>query len=262
MSAIMKIRSAYAALPTAERKVADFILKNPTRAPLMVINEIASEVDVSVPSVTRLAKKLGYAGFLDFRVALAQGSAALDLATASPLSENDTDEKFLEKSMLACSTVIEDTMKALDKKAMVNLANDIVKARRILVFGTAASATFAYDFAKQLVFLGYDAISVNDMMTIEMYSQNFTSGDVFIGVTRSGRTKLITDAVKLAKQRGATCALISNYVNAPSSNYADYFFCTSRIDDVKRLVGRETNITMYAWSTALISLISRKTKKS
>ena len=37
----------------------------------MVINEIAEAAGVSVPSVTRLARRLGYKGFLDFRVALA-----------------------------------------------------------------------------------------------------------------------------------------------------------------------------------------------
>lgn len=63
MPAKMKIRSAYSTLPTAERKVADFILENPARASLMVINEIAEAAGVSVPSVTRLARKLGYNGF-------------------------------------------------------------------------------------------------------------------------------------------------------------------------------------------------------
>ena len=71
MPANNKIRSAYVTLPSAERKVADFILDNPDRAMRMVINEIAEAAGVSVPSVTRLARRLGYKGFLDFRVALA-----------------------------------------------------------------------------------------------------------------------------------------------------------------------------------------------
>ena len=72
MPAKMKIRSAYSTLPTAERKVADFILENPARASLMVINEIAEAAGVSVPSVTRLARKLGYNGFLALRLDLAR----------------------------------------------------------------------------------------------------------------------------------------------------------------------------------------------
>ena len=73
MPALMKIRSAYSSLPSAERKVADFILNDPKQASLMVINDIARASNVSVPSVTRLARKLGYDGFMEFRVALAAG---------------------------------------------------------------------------------------------------------------------------------------------------------------------------------------------
>ena len=42
MPANNKIRSAYGTLPSAERKVADFILDDPERAMRMVINEIAA----------------------------------------------------------------------------------------------------------------------------------------------------------------------------------------------------------------------------
>ena len=64
MPANNKIRSAYVTLPSAERKVADFILDNPDRAMRMVINEIAEAAGVSVPSVTRLARRLGYKGLI------------------------------------------------------------------------------------------------------------------------------------------------------------------------------------------------------
>ena len=59
MPANNKIRSAYGTLPSAERKVADFILDDPERAMRMVINEIAEAAGVSVRSVTRLARRLG-----------------------------------------------------------------------------------------------------------------------------------------------------------------------------------------------------------
>lgn len=261
MPAIMKIKSAYSTLPTAERKVADFILKNPTRAPLMVINEIAEEVGVSVPSVTRLAKKLGYDGFLDFRVALASGSSAIESTKGAPVSQYDPDEIIIEKAFLASMRAIEDTLKALNKKDLSELANAIVKAKRIFLYGVATSSLLAQDIARQLIFLGYDAIAVSDPSTMTMYTSRFTSNDVFIGFSRTGRTKLVNDSLKAAKQRGSCCALVSNYINAPCGSIADYFFCTSRLDDVKQIVGRETNITMTAWSVALMLLVARKTNR-
>ena len=113
MPAKMKIRSAYSTLPTAERKVADFILENPARASLMVINEIAEAAGVSVPSVTRLARKLGYNGFLDFRVALASGSSSIESLKSDPIRPTDNDEAVIEKMFLASMRAMEDTLKAL-----------------------------------------------------------------------------------------------------------------------------------------------------
>lgn len=258
MPAKMKIRSAYSSLPSAERKVADFILQNPERASLMVINEIAEASNVSVPSVTRLAKKLGYKGFLDFRVALASGNSSLESLKSDPVSAADSDNVVIDKVFLSYMRAIEDTLKALDRQKLSEFAEHILNARRIFVFGTSISAMLAKDLVMHLNLSGYDAIDVNDPVVMELYAKRFTPNDVFLGISRSGRTRLLLDSLKAAKQRGAYCAFISNYVNSPAAALADAFFCTSRVDDVKSIVGRETNVSMYTFVGALLVLLARK----
>ena len=181
MPAKMKIRSAYSTLPTAERKVADFILENPARASLMVINEIAEAAGVSVPSVTRLARKLGYNGFLDFRVALASGSSSIESLKSDPIRPTDNDEAVIEKMFLASMRAMEDTLKALPKNKLSTLAEKAVRAKRIFVFGTASSEFLARDIAYQLNYMGYDATAVSDSMVMDVLSARFTVDDVFIG---------------------------------------------------------------------------------
>ena len=110
MPANNKIRSAYGTLPSAERKVADFILDDPERAMRMVINEIAEAAGVSVPSVTRLARRLGYKGFLDFRVALANGAAANGATQKlSPITDEDSDSTVIDKLCGYSIMSLEDT---------------------------------------------------------------------------------------------------------------------------------------------------------
>lgn len=259
MPAKMKIRSAYSTLPTAERKVADFILENPSRASLMVINEIAEASGVSVPSVTRLARKLGYNGFLDFRVALASGSSSIESLKSEPIRSTDNDDAVIEKMFLASMRAMEDTLKALPRNKLSNLAEKAVRAKRIFVFGTASSEFLARDIAYQLNYMGYDATAVSDPMVMDVLSARFTVDDVFIGVSRSGRTKLLLDALKAAKANGAYTAFVSNYVNSPAANIADAFFCTSGVDDMKSITGRESNLTIHALFGALIVLMARKT---
>ena len=257
MPARMKIRSAYSTLPTAERKVADFILENPDKASLMVINEIAAGAGVSVPSVTRLAKKLGYNGFMDFRVALAAGSSSITSLKSGPLTESDSDEAAIEKMFLAYMRSIEDTLKAIDKGALCALAKRVVKAGRIFIFGAGSSAMLSADFALQLNMLGFDATAVSDPVVMELYAARFKKEDVFIGISRSGRTKNILDGLRAAKRRGSFCAFISNYITSPASQIADSFFCTARVDDLRSSVGKESNVSMYTLLGALEVLIAR-----
>ena len=124
MPALMKLKAALTKLPTAERKVANFIIESPKKASLMVMNEIAEAADVSIPSVTRLARKLGYSGFLEFRVALA---SSLDTAgkayDEAPLLANDSDEIFVEKLMKSGARCI-PAVKALLKLDGLHLLKD------------------------------------------------------------------------------------------------------------------------------------------
>lgn len=258
MPAKMKIRSAYSNLPTAERKVADFILENPSRASLMVINEIADAAGVSVPSVTRLAKKLGYNGFLDFRVALASGSSSLESLKSEPIREDDSDETAIEKIFLSSMRALEDTLKAINRQKLAEVADKCVAASRIFVIGAANSAILAQELALQLVNMGCDAVAVSDAQLMEVLSCRYSAQDVFIGISRSGRTKLVLDALKAAKAKGCYTAFMSNYINSPASSIADAFFCTSCVDDVKNITGRESNITMQALMGAMVLLMARK----
>jgi len=258
MPAKMKIRSAYSTLPTAERKVADFILENPEQASLMVINEIAASAGVSVPSVTRLAKKLGYSGFMDFRVSLASGNSSLESLKSEPVHADDTDSVVVEKMFLAHMRALEDTLKALDRDKLSTLADKMVGARRIFICGASSSAILAEDFAIQMNLLGFDTLSLSDPVIMERYYSRFTADDVFLGISRSGRTKNILEALRYAKRAGAYTCFMSNHINSPALQVADSFFCTSRIDDIKNVIGRESTVSMYALVNTLMVLISRR----
>jgi len=260
MPAKMKIRSAYSTLPTAERKVADFILANPSKASLMVINEIAEAAGVSVPSVTRLAKKLGYEGFLDFRVALASGSSSIESIKSEPIRPDDSDPEVVKKLFLSYMRALEDTLKALNREKLAVLAEKCTRAKRIFVVGTASSYLLANDLALQLNYLDYDAVAVSDAVVMDVLTTRFSADDVFIGISRSGRTRLVLDALKAAKNRGTYTAFISNYINSPAANIADGFFCTACVDDMKNITGRESTLTMTSMVGALIMLVARKTQ--
>lgn len=258
MPALMKIRSAYSSLPSAERKVADFILNDPKQASLMVINDIARASNVSAPSVTRLARKLGYDGFMEFRVALAAGGTDPITMETEPLNASDSDEAAIEKMFLSSMRCVEDTMKVLDAKKLARFVDEIVAAHRVAITGLGASGHLAVITAEHLGLLGVDAAATIDEHMIKVRASHLKEGDVMLAVSRTGATKVVNDAIKIAHKNGAKCAMISNNVSSSVSALCDYFFCTARIPDVLELVGRETNISQYVLLETLSFMVSRK----
>lgn len=260
MPARMKLSSVYSTLPPAEKKVADFILANPDEATHMVINEIAHHAGVSVPSVTRLARKLGYSGFLDFRVSLASGSSSVKRDQILPITDTDTDEELIQKIMLGHLDSIESTLRVLDKAKISELTSKMMNARRIVWFGVGRCIQLAVNVSDALCRMGVDSVVVDNREIMPFYATRLKEGDIAFCLTRTGKTEKTLECLRISKQKGASTVLISNLANSPGEPFADYFFCTSRQDDVYRFDGYETGTAMCALLESLTILIGRKLK--
>lgn len=256
MPANNKIRSAYVTLPSAERKVADFILDNPDRAMRMVINEIAEAAGVSVPSVTRLARRLGYKGFLDFRVALAGGAAANGATQKlSPVNDEDSDSTVIDKLCGYSIMSLEDTYHALDKDAFCAAAQNIAGKKRVFVCGE--SELLAKDMVHSFNMMNMEAIALCDEVSMGIYRTRFTKDDAVIAFCRSGRNKDIFDEIIAAKAAGATTVYLSSYAGNQAAQTCDYFFTASHIGSAKVPFRLENSMSTITLSTLLITLVAR-----
>ena len=259
MPARMKLSSVYSTLPPAERKVADFILADPDEAAHMVINEIAHHAGVSVPSVTRLARKLGYSGFMDFRVSLASGTSSVKSESSLPISAEDPDELIIQKLMIGHKTALESTLRVLNTADFAEVAQKVVEAKRIVWFADGSCANLANSISDSLCRLGLDSVVVENRVTMRQYSMRMEENDIVFGITRTGKTQRTIDCIKNAKAKGAVTVLLTNLVNSPGVQYADYFFCASRQDELYRISGYETFTSICAFLETLLTLIEKKT---
>lgn len=259
MPARMKLSSVCSTLPPAERRVADLILSDPDAASHMVINEIAKAAGVSLPSVTRLAKKLGYDGFMDFRVALASGSSIVNSVGDEPITMEDSDEVFVHKLMLGQMRAIESTLRVMDKAKICELADRIVSANRIVWFGVGGALSVATSINDDFVRMGLDSMIMHEVNSMRIYAKKLGKGDLFFGISRTGMTERTLDCLSIAKAGGAVTAFMTNLANSPAEDMADYFICTSRLDELYRLCGFETNSAQKALLEVISTLIAKKT---
>ena len=76
MEPIRSIRQKYKDFSKVNKRIADYILKDPTRLLSLTANEIASNSETSPASVTRFSKQLGFDSWEEFKLSIAAVQAA------------------------------------------------------------------------------------------------------------------------------------------------------------------------------------------
>jgi DNA-binding MurR/RpiR family transcriptional regulator len=225
--ALPKIRSLAASLPAAERSIAERILADPERAARSSVRELASRGRVSVGSVSRFVRTLGFADFRSFRLALARETAHPTTSLFEAIRPGDSDDEIARKVFLGNIRSLEDTLKLVATPDLAAAARAIGKAGRLVFFGIGSSGNIARDAALLFSFMELASVACVDPYQIVVQSTQARAADVYVGLSHSGRSAITVEGLAQARRRGAVTVGISNYPRSPLARVSRYFFCTS-----------------------------------
>jgi DNA-binding MurR/RpiR family transcriptional regulator len=211
------------ALTGASRRVAEAIVRDPWAILGMTIYDVASVSGVSLPSVTRFCRAVGYPGFRELVQGIAQSLGRIeskDLETLeAPTSSNGLGilaGAIVKRQIDALQT----TVKTLDFAAIERATEVIANARRVTIIGHGGAYVPALGISVKLNWAGVAAAPA----TPDLFSNQVIAvdkEDVVIGVSHQGRTHDTIDMLQLARSFGATTIGISAVPQSPLANSAD-----------------------------------------
>lgn len=231
---ILKIEERYADMRTSEQKAADYVMQHMDAIPKMSLGKIASECNVSEPTVLRMVKALGYQGLREFRNAVITALATTKQEHQSPIlygySLNKEDKLYdIPRKVVTTTTkILEENLKSISIKTYENVIKAIKNARMIDIYSVENSNVIAKDLLTKLLYLGFCCRHMDDTYHQRISASNLTSEDVAIGISYSGCSEDTIQAMKSAKKSGATTIAITNFKDAVISKYADLLICTSQ----------------------------------
>jgi len=245
----------YGSLPAAEKAVADYIRGNLDKVPFQSVSELAEASRVSVASVSRLSKKLGFSGFKDFKIAVAQESTLTNIGTIyQKITRNDREEQIVEKVFHANIRSLEDTLKIISKSGLVKAARYICKSPRIVFYGIGSSANIAADAALRFALLDIQSESYSDPHEILVHALRMKKTEVAVGISHSGRSQITCQALQCAKSGSAVTVGISNYLNSPVHELSDVFLCTAFAENRVKVAALSSRIAQMCIIDALYLL--------
>lgn len=152
------------------------------------------------------------------------------MSSASSVSKEITKEDscfdIFKKRISDISVSLINTESVLDAEQLALTANAVMNSKRIIVFGLGNSAAIAQDAAHKFLRLGFNAQACCDNHMQAIIATHLDRKSVAIGISHSGSSKDIVDALQLSKIGGATTVCITNYGNSPIVKACDYALFT------------------------------------
>lgn len=191
------------------------------------LKEIAGEAGVSEAMVVKITKKLGFAGYREFRMALAQYNQLPTAEMHQELSVEDTSQEIIQKVFRTSIQALEETLSIMDVEAFDRAADLIHGARQRDLYGVGGSAQIARDVAHKFLRIGVRSSVLDDSHMMLMSASLLGEGDVAIGFSHSGNTMAVIEAIQLARRNGARTIAITNYNGSPLAQQADVVLCST-----------------------------------
>jgi DNA-binding MurR/RpiR family transcriptional regulator len=208
------IRMRLPQLTPLERKVVESITSKSDLSEQTSLKEVAVENAVSEAMIVKLAKKLNFSGFREFRTSLIYYNNSDVANLHSEIGPNDSSEELLEKVFRTSIQAIEETKTILDISEFNRAADILFKARHIDLYGVGGSASVARDLSHKLLKIGIKAMVHDDAHIMMMSAAILSDDDVVIAISHSGMTRAVIDPVKLAARNGAKVIAITNYAQS------------------------------------------------
>jgi len=224
---LIRIKSAMDGFKPSERMIAEFVLKNPERVVQMSISELARDVEVGESTVMRFCRAIDYKGYQEFKLRLAQDLVEPVEYIHEKIKFTDSIAQLAQKTFQTNRSAVENTQKSLDPEMIEVAANALAAARRIDIYGAGYSFFTALDAKMKFTRLGLLADAYGDAHLQAMAAATLTRRDVAIGVSHSGSTKDVTDALGLARKSGATTIAVTNFSPSPLTKVSDVVLLTA-----------------------------------
>ena len=211
------IHQNYEEIFSAEKKVADYILKDPEHAVAINVSELAELSGTSDATVIRLCKHLGYKGFYQMKLQLAH-----DLGRNQLISGNIQlkDPDGMEDVLKDIASNLIGAKANIDNDMLMKCVELICNCDTVHLVAAGNSIPASSDFAFRLCRIGIRANSAN------MPEQSFnninlgTERDIVIGISHSGSSKHVLQAFELAKERKMKTIAITDLLRTPIAKEA------------------------------------------
>lgn len=233
------IKENYSLLYSAEKKVADYILKKPNEIVMLNVSELANKSNVSDATVVRMCQHLGFKGYYQMRLLLSHDIGQLE-DTKDINIENDP-LGFISNNQINYLKELKTSLQQVNFKEIIEL---ILKSDKIIISASGNTIPIAMNMEFRLSRLGLNTFTSTISEQYMNYINNCSSKDILIAISKSGTSTRVLQSVQLAKKRKCKVIAITDDNYSPLQKSSDFIINTGKSNNLLRKIqhGLESHI--------------------
>ena len=201
--------------------VADYLLQHADEAQYLSISSLARECNVAEATVFRFCRALGFDGYHEMRIALAQANATGVLVNQQEPAPDADTATLCEHASALFMTAINGTQNALSTEAVDEAVHLMQEARQVFCLGQGGSMLLANDICARFASLSTKFRTAGDSHLQLLTASLMNEADVVLFVSYSGATRDMMETLRTAKAAGAKIILLTHYEDSPGALLAD-----------------------------------------
>lgn len=221
---IQMIQEKMTELSKGQRAIASYVITDYDKAAFLTAEGVGEMVGVSESTVVRFAMSLGYEGYPEFQMDLAEYvKEKLQIVTKIDFENQDVSEEELVDYVINGDCVrIRDMAANLDRQAFDVAVEHILLAKHVYIVGLRSCSALAQFFGFYLNMVREDVRVVSTNNSSEIFEQmlRVNEKDVVIGISFPRYSMRTLKALEFASSRKASIVTITDGEYSPLTMYS------------------------------------------
>lgn len=253
-----RIRAHLGGFQGADARVARVFLEQPNVVIYRSASEVGEMADTSSATVVRCAQKMGFKGFHELKLALANELAVFEQTRGDDGDVADPRVAVLAQITRAGAESVRDAGALVDPAAFDAVVGALAAARRVVFFGVGTSAPLCQDAAYRFSAIGVLAEAPADVHVQHVTARLLSTDDVCVLVSHTGSTRETLAAAAAAGAAGATTVAITSFASSPLTEIVDHVIVAGTRELALRLEAMASRLAHLALLDALVVAVAAR----
>ncbi len=248
---VQYITEKYTSMTNSEKTIADYIINHFEYVLTISVQALAAELNISVATIVRFAQHMGFDGYKEFRLYLAQlGNEHEDFILDFHKNENSPDAQ-ISKMLASCAECLNLTRQNMDYTTLSDIVKVIHNADKTAFFGVGTSYIVCQDASVKFKRIGIATECACESTSAALILSNMKKGDVVFGISHSGNNGTVDAILKMAKKMGITTVAVTTFSNSNICKTADYTLLTQTRESPLHKIAITSRVSQFAMMDSL-----------